>query len=103
MMANSLRQQTSDIPSAGSALLVPGTGMEMFASSTNRAIACGAFGAVCGAIERATDAMRAAGYRPRIILTGGDAARILKVLRGDCLLRPHLVLQGLAHMLDGDS
>ena len=75
----------------------------MFASSTDSAISNGVFNAVCGAIERAVRAIRAGGYRPKIVLTGGDAARILKQLDGNILHRPNLVLQGLAHMVESDS
>jgi pantothenate kinase type III len=59
--------------------------------------------AACGAVERAVRVMRSAGYRPNIVLTGGDASRILKQLEGKVFHRPNLVLQGLAFMLCNKS
>jgi pantothenate kinase type III len=47
--------------------------------------------------------MRASGYRPKVVLTGGDASRILKNLDGNVLHRPNLVLQGLGVMVQSDS
>jgi pantothenate kinase type III len=47
--------------------------------------------------------MRSAGLRPKIVLTGGDASRILKQLDGNVLHRPHLVLQGLAYMVQSKT
>lgn len=44
--------------------------------------------------------LRSNALDPRLILTGGDASRILKSLDETPLHRPHLVLQGLAHMLE---
>jgi type III pantothenate kinase len=102
LMTGVLRKETSDIASSRRPVPVPGDGMQMFAATTDAAISGGAFNAVCGAIERAARTMRGAGYRPKIVLTGGDASRILKRLHGDCLHRPNLVLQGLAHMLESE-
>jgi pantothenate kinase type III len=75
----------------------------MFQNTTRQAVQSGAMNAVCGAIERAVRTMRAGALRPRIILTGGDASRILTQLDGKVLHRPHLVLQGLAFMLQSGS
>ena len=75
------------------------TGMALFADNTDAAIRNGASCAVCGAIEAAVRRLRAAGYRPKIVLTGGDASRILKQLDVGFSHRPNLVLQGLAFML----
>ncbi|MDX1406052.1 MAG: type III pantothenate kinase [Woeseiaceae bacterium] len=74
-------------------------GIEPFGRSTGEAVQNGAISAICGAIERSAAALRSAGLRPRIVLTGGDASRILKRLDGKILHRPHLVLQGLARMV----
>jgi pantothenate kinase type III len=63
----------------------------------------GALAAVTGAIERAAKTLRASGLRPKLVLTGGDASRILKEIDGNVLHRPHLVLQGLARMLPGTT
>jgi len=74
--------------------------MEMFASTTAGAIGHGAANAVIGAIERALSVMRENGLSPTTILTGGDASRILKSLGEESIHRPHLVLQGLAQLLE---
>jgi type III pantothenate kinase len=103
LMARALRSDTSDIPAARQIPKIASSGMEIFAGNTDAAISNGVFSAVCGAIERAVRTLRAAGYRPKIVLTGGDASRILKQLDGSVLHRPHLVLQGLAHMVESDS
>ncbi len=99
LMSAALSRETSDIRLARGAASGPGPGMDVFASSTSDAVRNGTLSAVCGAIERAAKAMRSAGHRPKIVLTGGDASRILKQLGGNILHRPHLVLQGLAHMV----
>lgn len=99
LMASALEKDTSDIGAPGRTQKNPGDGMQMFARSTGVATYNGSLGAVCGAIERAVKAMRSAGLRPKIVLTGGDASRILKQLDGNVLHRPNLVLQGLAFIL----
>jgi type III pantothenate kinase len=99
LMAESLEKDTSDIGAAPRSSRDSAQGMEMFAKTTRLAVRAGAANAVCGAVERAVRVMRSGGYRPKVILTGGDASRILKQLDGKVLHRPHLVLQGLACML----
>ena len=99
LMARSLKSDTDGIAGVRVRPADPGTGMALFANRTERAIQTGALNAICGAIERAVRIMRAEGLRPRIILTGGGASRILKQLDGKVLHRPNLVLQGLAFML----
>ena len=103
MMSAALSNETSDIGSPKRAAREPGAGMGLFARNTGDAVQSGTLSAVCGAIERAARAMRAAGLRPKIVLTGGDASRILKQLDGNVLHRPHLVLQGLAHMVQSKT
>jgi type III pantothenate kinase len=78
-----------------------GTGSKtaLFATTTDGALNQGAVAAVCGAIERSVSRMRAGGYRPKVVLTGGDASRILKQLDDSVVHRPNLVLQGLAFMV----
>jgi type III pantothenate kinase len=99
-MAGALASSTSDIPS-----IKPGTGratfgLDMFASSTVAAVREGAQNAVAGAVDRAIRVLQSNAYRPAVILTGGDASRILNALCEPPLHRPHLVLQGLARMLE---
>jgi pantothenate kinase type III len=99
LMNKSLIDDTSDIEIAGRMSAASATGLRRFAQSTKDAVRNGSLAAVCGAIERAAKTMRSAGYRPKIVLTGGDASRILKELEGNIVHRPNLVLQGLAFML----
>jgi type III pantothenate kinase len=99
-MTGALATSTSDLPS-----VKPGSGrassdLTMFASSTVAAVREGAQNAVAGAVDRAIHVLQANAYRPAVILTGGDASRILSALCETPLHRPHLVLQGLAHMLE---
>ena len=75
-------------------------GTAMFANTTVGAVGEGALNAVAGAIERAVRVLRDAGDEPVVVLTGGDASRILKSLEGAVEHRPHLVLQGLARILE---
>jgi type III pantothenate kinase len=103
LMARSLQDDTNGIGELRKRSTAPATGMALFANSTERAVQTGALNAICGAIERAVRLMRAEGLRPGIVLTGGGASRILKQLDSKILHRPHLVLQGLAFMLQSDS
>ena len=95
LMSAALSRQTSDIqlPNATKGPLPKGLGL--FANNTRTAVRAGALTAVCGAIERAVKTLRGAGMRPKIVLTGGDASRILSALGDNVLHRPHLVLEGL--------
>ncbi len=99
LLSAALSRETSGIPSSTGTGGDAEFGMGIFAGNTGDAVKNGTLSAVCGAIERAIRAMRAAGMRPKIVLTGGSASRILKQLDGKILHRPHLVLQGLAHMV----
>lgn len=99
IMTQSLQDHTSGVDKVGRMPADPGTGMGLFAKTTGRAVQTGALNAICGAIERAVRTLKAEGHRPAIILTGGGASRILKQLDGKVIHRPHLVLQGLAYML----
>lgn len=102
LMARALAADTSDIPP--SPLPKPGTfdGMSMFAANTRLAVGSGAENAVTGAIERAIRTLRSSAYDATLVLTGGDASRILTALDESALHRPNLVLEGLWHMLDSD-
>ena len=99
-MADSLSSATSDIPRVRPA---PGRGradLGMFARNTAAAVREGAQNAVAGAVDRAIQTLQSNDCQPAVVLTGGDASRILNALCEPPLHRPHLVLQGLAHMLD---
>lgn len=99
LMATALHANTGEIPLVKTTRRSAASGMEAFARSTDGAVQNGALTAVCGAIERAVGNLRRSGLRPKIVLTGGDASRILAELDGKVLHRPHLVLQGLARMV----
>lgn len=103
MMAAALDQRTSDIGTTRRSARRVDDPMSMFAATTQTAVRNGSLNAVCGAIERALKALRGAGHRAKIVLTGGDGSRILAMLQGNVVHRPHLVLQGLAFMLHGKS
>lgn len=99
-MAQSLSSATSDIPLVRASAKRVANDLEMFGHNTAAAVREGSQNAVVGAIERAVRTLQSNGYDPTIVLTGGDASRILKSLDEALLHRPHLVLQGLAHMLE---
>ena len=99
-MADALATATSDIPRVKPAPGRAASDLGMFARNTAAAVREGAHAAVAGAIDRALRALQSNAYEPTVILTGGDASRILNALCGTPVHRPHLVLQGLAHMLE---
>ena len=99
LMAKALANETSDIPMTG--LSEPGQflGLKLFTGDTAHAVASGSESAVTGAVERAFRILRSSAYDAELVLTGGDASRMLTALGTEPLHRPHLVLQGLARML----
>lgn len=99
-MADALATATSDIPRVRPAPGRDGADLGMFARNTAAAVREGAQNAVAGAVDRAIHTLRSNAYEPVVVLTGGDASRILNTLCETPLHRPNLVLQGLAHMLD---
>ena len=99
-MATSLARATSDIPSVKPAPGRDAADIEMFAHNTAGAVREGAQNAVAGAVDRAFRTLQSSGYDASIVLTGGDASRILNALDEAPIHRPHLVLEGLAHMLE---
>jgi len=102
-MGESLRDRTSNIAASSRKSRDPGDGLGIFGRRTDDAIAYGSLSAACGAIDRAAKRLRGAAMRPKIVLTGGDASRILKQLNSNVIHRPNLVLQGLATMLPSDT
>ena len=100
LMAGALAGETSDIgPVAGRRKSVA-SGMEIFGRSTAEAVHNGTGNAVVGAVERAITTLRSNAYDPVVVLTGGDASRMLEAFAEEPVLRPDLVLQGLQHILD---
>jgi len=100
LMADALAEKANDIPNVGQRVSKAASGLDMFASNTARAIEQGIMNAIVGAIERAAWAVEEIGSDPTIVLTGGDASRILKSIEDEVLHRPHLVLHGLARILE---
>ena len=103
MMADALHVNTSEIPPARKSAANSPTGMNAFANTTESAVQNGALTSISGSVERAVRLMRSVGYRPKVVLTGGDASRILKLLDANVLHRPNLVLEGLAFMVQSDK
>jgi type III pantothenate kinase len=99
-MADALAAAASDIPAIRPAAGRSAADLGMFARNTAAAVREGAQNAVAGAVDRAIRTLQSNAYEPVVVLTGGDASRILNALCETPLHRPHLVLQGLAHMLD---
>lgn len=99
-MANALASATSDIQSVRPAPGRGGADLGMFGRNTAAAVREGAQNAVTGAVDRAIRTLQSNAYEPVVVLTGGDSSRILNALCEPPLHRPHLVLQGLARMLD---
>ena len=102
LMLQALAANTSDIPAVGRRLPAA-SGLDIFGDSTGKAVQHGAWNAVTGAVDRAITTLRSSAYDPSLVLTGGDASRMLKALGTEPLHRPHLVLQGLARMLQDTS
>ena len=98
LMFEALTASTSDIPAVGRQATAS-SGLDMFGDTTGKAVQNGAWNAVTGAIDRAITTLRSNAYDPAVVLTGGDASRMLTALGTEPLHRPHLVLQGLARML----
>ena len=68
-----------------------------FARSTEDALASGAWIALAATVERsATTLAREVGVTPMIVLHGGGAALLARILECKALVREHLVLEGLA-------
>jgi type III pantothenate kinase len=100
LMASALAQQTNDIPPTKPAVAGSYDGLAMFGQNTRAAVGSGALGAVAGAVERAIRTLRSNACDARVVLTGGDASRILTALDTSPLHRPNLVLHGLMQMLE---
>ncbi len=100
LMTESLASSTSDLPDVSWRISRNSSGLDIFASKTSAAISLGAVGAAVGAVERATRVLRDAGFEPTIFLTGGDARHILEPIEEEAVNCPHLVLQGLARMVE---
>ena len=71
-------------------------GSNVFNLSTGSAVANGSLMAVIGGIDRTVETFfEHMGQDTRVVLTGGNAARIAPLLRCRCSQHPNLVLDGL--------
>jgi len=100
LMAESLATGTSDIAAVKPKASGGEPDLGMFGRNTAAAVREGVQNAVAGAVDRAFRTLQSSAYEPTIVLTGGDASRILNALCVAPVHRPHLVLHGLAHMLE---
>jgi type III pantothenate kinase len=74
-------------------------GMAMFATDTHESIVRGTTLAAASLIQRARDEMaRQVGKSPTLIISGGDAERLLPLLDETVQHLPHLTLEGLARL-----
>lgn len=103
LMTETLAEDTSNLPNVRRKTVSGKGALPGFASSTAKAIYEGSLGAVCGAIERCLRTLRSAKHRPALVLTGGDASRILGALGEPADHRPNLVLEGLAIMIEDEQ
>ncbi|MGI9265404.1 MAG: type III pantothenate kinase [Gammaproteobacteria bacterium] len=72
-------------------------GMELFANDTHEAIVRGSMVAAISVIQRCRKSMaHRAGQSPEMMLTGGDAQRLLALFDEPVIYAPHLTLEGLA-------
>lgn len=103
LLGESLATETSDIGPAVRDFAIPRKPRDWFARATEDAVACGSLSALGGAIDRSMARLEALGLEPELVLTGGDASRILEALGGRPKLRPNLVLAGLLRMLPEEA
>jgi type III pantothenate kinase len=100
LMCAALAASTSDIQAVAGRVPNAAAGIDIFGDNTASAVRNGAWNSVVGAVERSITTLRSNAYDPLVVLTGGDASRMLTALGAESLHRPHLVLQGLARLLD---
>jgi type III pantothenate kinase len=99
LMHQSLGAETGDLYRlVGNKQQISATASEhaVLGRSTVAAIAGGTVTAVCCLIEQCVETLRAGGNDPIIVVTGGDARRLMDCLDAGMQHRPQLVLEGLA-------
>lgn len=100
LMAVALASNTAEIPPTAQGKAEKFEGLEVFAKNTRAAVQSGSLAAVSGAVLRALQSLRAVERKAALVLTGGDAPRILAALRETPRHRPHLVLHGLLELFE---
>jgi len=97
LMCRSLGEETGDLRRlAGNEQQPLPDGPPGPGRSTGEAIDSGTLVAVCGAIDRCLSLLRTGEDEPTLIVTGGDAERLLRHLEVPARHQPQLVLEGLA-------
>jgi type III pantothenate kinase len=95
MMRDALMSKTSDIAAAAGQSTASLAGV--LANNTVSAVSRGAVFAAAGLADRAAEWIELhTGVKPRLFVTGGDAATIAGTMRSKAEIVPDLVLQGLA-------
>lgn len=103
LLGDALAVDTSDVGAARRKPVKLAEPRDWFATGTEKAVASGSVNALCGAVDRSMELLGDLGLDPVLVLTGGDASRILSGLGGSPKSRPNLVLEGLAHMVQSDA
>ncbi len=102
LMVTSLRAETGDLRRLGGDTLLalsagdPAPGRPLPGRDTAAAMTAGSVAALCALIERCVDALRDEVAEPVLIMTGGDAERLIRHVARPVQHRPQLVLEGLA-------
>lgn len=98
MMRRALSQQTAGVPDE------PDGQVSLLARDTRDAVTGGTLYAVVATLDRVVgDIAEVLGPEPTPVITGGDAERVLPLLRRHYVHAPDLVLEGLAVMAGCDS
>ena len=100
LMMSALADGTSDLPDIAASPGNAPVAADVFATHTDDAIRRGAWTAVVGAIEHAHRCLQAREGAARLVLTGGDAPRMLEAIAVPVDHRPDLVLHGLGTILE---
>jgi type III pantothenate kinase len=101
LMLKALDDSTRNISTSGITEDILQREIDLWAKDTTSAVISGAYNALCGAIIRSVSDLRKMGFKPKVILTGGDARFLMNFLDKSYLYRPNLVLNGLASIARG--
>ena len=95
MAARALEQQTDLLPDIE--MIQLGEAPEVVGKSTTAAIQSGLFWGAVGSIRELVSRYgKSLGSEPQILLTGGAAPPVARLLGDDAMFEPHLVLAGIA-------
>lgn len=99
LAARALEVETKRIGRTGPASERP-AGIDVLGRSTAEAVGRGSLFSIAAAIDRAVSIVAAETGEPALVLTGGDAGRVLPWLESRATIRPELVLEGLLTVAD---